>query len=134
MGAAVRKEVTYTVPEVVGILRAMSEADLIAALEAIRSDRGPETEEPHDKARRLAEELSETLNEAFDGRFGADIQPSRRNGGNAIVGFYNIRSYWFAWRRGRRAQSYLRRLMTMSAEERARHYAKRLERVAGRAA
>lgn len=90
----------------------------------------PATEEPHDKARRLAEELSVALDEAFQGRFGAEIYPAHRaHAGVPAVGFFNIRSQWFARHRGLRAQRYLRRLATMPAEDRARHYSKRLSRL-----
>ena len=86
------------------------------------------TEEPHDKARRLAAELSEALNEAFGGRFGAELYPANMQNPIWPVGFFDIRSKWFAWHRGRRAQRYLRSLATMSPEERAAHYSKRLQR------
>ncbi|KHJ55135.1 hypothetical protein LA66_00135 [Aureimonas altamirensis] len=88
------------------------------------------TEDPHERARRLLLELSEALNEAFDGHYGAEVMPAYLRGKSWPIGFFNIQSHQLAWARAHRAQRYLRRVMTMSEEERAQHYRKRFQRAA----
>lgn len=73
-------------------------------------------------------ELSEALDEAFEGQFGAEVYPAHRRGEDWPLGFFSIRSRYFAWTRARRSQRYLHRIMTMNDEEQVQYYRKRLMR------
>lgn len=83
-------------------------------------------EEPKAKAHRLVRELSEALNEVWEGRFGAEVFPSRIVDQRWPKGFFDIKSQSEAWQRGRDAQEYLRGIEEMPVQDRIRHHMQQL--------
>lgn len=78
------------------------------------------------RANRLRSELSEALNHAWGGKFGAEVFPSRIVDERWGAKFFHIRSQAEAARQASNALGYFSQLDAMDADKRAAHFAQKL--------